>query len=640
MSGLSPATRYNFEIKAANGVGDSDWSPNRYGHTKPGRVSTPSLTAGNGSLDVIWSAPSGGTAIESYQVRHKLTSESTWTTAESSTTSPFTITGLTNGSPYHVQVRACNRMLFVGGTGDNCGAWSRSATGTPQTVAPPAPAPVPPIGTKPGKPVDLTGGPGTTRGRAVLDWSSSAGATSYDVYQWKSPSLGTPDEWVKLRTSPREVTIDFSDANAVVHDLDPGVLHRFKVAAVNAAGSTDSGETTVNLRPAPTNLRGEYIPGQYQKITLKWDPVPNLDATYIVEQQYPADDPWQQLPSDSVTDPTTDSAGRLTAVVSGLLLGEIYFHQVRALSAQGVSEPSNVDASTVTDERPQDPPTGLVARNMIGNRGVVLTWDHDGTMFDGYEIETDPQDPSVAIGPITVHGTSRMSNITGLVPNTTYTFKVYGKKGTLRSVRPAEIERVAPFPTYWWGHQADHTVGYTIATITENKVRTAIPLAVSEWNGETNFNLTICESSDDDCQRRNEDGFIATIKTVAPSSSSDNVTGCGSSMACVDPTAAGIRADGDGDVGDHMTSMDVIFENPPIACISTRPACRPADQITFEWTNDSSKSQRRVDPLDPTHLYLHAKQLVLHELGHTLGCRTSTATRELLGLMGLMARRP
>ena len=46
VSGLSAATRYNFEIKATNGEGDSDWSPNRYGHTKPGRVSTPSVTAG------------------------------------------------------------------------------------------------------------------------------------------------------------------------------------------------------------------------------------------------------------------------------------------------------------------------------------------------------------------------------------------------------------------------------------------------------------------------------------------------------------------------------------------------------------------------------------------------------------------
>ena len=170
VSGLSPATRYNFEIKAANGVGDSAWSPNRYGHTKPGRISTPSLTAGNGSLDVIWSAPSGGTAIESYQVRHKLTSASTWTSAGSSTTSPFTITGLTNGSPYHVQVRACNRMLFVGGVGDNCGAWSSSATGTPQTVAPPALYPPP-------APSSFSGTPDKTS--VALSWTALTGASRY-----------------------------------------------------------------------------------------------------------------------------------------------------------------------------------------------------------------------------------------------------------------------------------------------------------------------------------------------------------------------------------------------------------------------------------------------------------------------------
>ena len=142
VSGLSSATRYNFEIKATNGEGDSDWSPNRYAHTKPGRVSTPSVTAGNGSLKLNWSAPSGGTYISSYKVQYKLTSASRWTSAGSSTTLQFTITRLTNGSRYHVQARACNRMLFVDGTGDNCGAWSSSATGTPQS--PPTPTPVPP----------------------------------------------------------------------------------------------------------------------------------------------------------------------------------------------------------------------------------------------------------------------------------------------------------------------------------------------------------------------------------------------------------------------------------------------------------------------------------------------------------------
>ncbi len=105
----------------------------------PGLTTTPnaptSLTAtpGNARLTVGFTAPSedGGSAITDYE----------WTTDDGATwhssgrtTSPLTITGLTNATEYSVKVRAVNA--------NGNGVASEAATGTPQ--APPAP-PEPPV---------------------------------------------------------------------------------------------------------------------------------------------------------------------------------------------------------------------------------------------------------------------------------------------------------------------------------------------------------------------------------------------------------------------------------------------------------------------------------------------------------------
>ena len=93
--------------------------------TVPDQVSKPTVIAGDHSLGVSWAAPSnGGSPITSYQVQYKVTTASSWSTASSVTNTNKTITTLTNGASYHVQVRACNSV--------GCGDWSTSGTGTPE----------------------------------------------------------------------------------------------------------------------------------------------------------------------------------------------------------------------------------------------------------------------------------------------------------------------------------------------------------------------------------------------------------------------------------------------------------------------------------------------------------------------------
>ena len=87
---------------------------------------------GDTSLTVAWTAPAGETGITAYDVRHIETSadesvDADWTEVDNAWTSgalQYTITMLTNGTGYDVQVRAVD-------ANDIDGAWSTTTSSTP-----------------------------------------------------------------------------------------------------------------------------------------------------------------------------------------------------------------------------------------------------------------------------------------------------------------------------------------------------------------------------------------------------------------------------------------------------------------------------------------------------------------------------
>ena len=90
------------------------------------------LVPGDGQLEVHWTAPSVDVApVDGYDVRYRIDTEfGSWTELPDitkSTATSRTITGLTNGTLYQVQVRA--------GHVEGDDAWSASATGTPDVPA-------------------------------------------------------------------------------------------------------------------------------------------------------------------------------------------------------------------------------------------------------------------------------------------------------------------------------------------------------------------------------------------------------------------------------------------------------------------------------------------------------------------------
>ena len=133
ITGLSKNTAYRVQVRAQNAIGEGAWSASVWAATvPPGAPAAPTVQTGSTtSLRVAWQPPAidGGTApITDCDVRWRQLYATTWTELDDTTASLATrtsITGLTAGETYEVQVRAQN---VVGN-----GAWSASTRG--QTYA-------------------------------------------------------------------------------------------------------------------------------------------------------------------------------------------------------------------------------------------------------------------------------------------------------------------------------------------------------------------------------------------------------------------------------------------------------------------------------------------------------------------------
>ena len=139
ITGLRSGVKYEIQLRAHNDAGQGPWSQSEADEpttVAPSAPSISSVTRGDRSLGVVWTAPTntGGGVITAYDVRYIETSEdetveSNWTVRDNAWRSGdlgYVISNLTNSTEYDVQVRAVNSA------GD--GAWSGTETGTPRLI--------------------------------------------------------------------------------------------------------------------------------------------------------------------------------------------------------------------------------------------------------------------------------------------------------------------------------------------------------------------------------------------------------------------------------------------------------------------------------------------------------------------------
>ncbi|MNO20263.1 Endo-1,4-beta-xylanase A precursor [compost metagenome] len=293
--------------------------------TVPGVPTEVSAIAGDGSAVLSFDPPAdnGGSEILGYTV-------TAWTSGgavkiATGSTSPITVTGLTNGTAYTFTVIAAN-------------AQGESAASAPSNEVIPSADGV----SIPTTPTNLTVMPGDES--VALSWNPAEGAVTYAVYQYEGPAAPTdPKDWILVRPTVTEATYN-------VTGLTNGTTYTFAVKAANAEGESGFSVTATAtpgsaLPPAPAaprNLRGE---AGNKQVVLKWDGAADADS-YTVYQYLGASAPTDPNEWELVRSGITETTYRVT----GLANETKYTFSVKAANAGGISDFSA--AATVIPKAP------------------------------------------------------------------------------------------------------------------------------------------------------------------------------------------------------------------------------------------------------------------------------------------------
>ena len=193
----------------------------------PSTPATPTISAETETgFTVSWTAPANtGPAITDYDVQYREGTSGSWTDAgHSDPATSLTLSGLTAGTSYQVQVQATND--------EGTSAWSASATGTTAAAAVIIPA----------QPTALTAAGGHLR--AELSWTAPAGpVTKYQVRRSTDGGTNWSPDWTDTGTDPATAT------SMTVSGLSNGTAYTFAVRAVNAAGA-GAASASVTVTPA------------------------------------------------------------------------------------------------------------------------------------------------------------------------------------------------------------------------------------------------------------------------------------------------------------------------------------------------------------------------------------------------------
>ncbi|WP_223644082.1 FG-GAP-like repeat-containing protein [Corallococcus sp. EGB] len=300
VTGLTNGQPYTFTVLATNAVGNSQpsysTSPLRPA-ALPSAPQNVTATAGIRSATVRWTAPvsNGGGAISGYLVT---TQPGGVTQFAGASTTSTTISGLANGGTYTFSVAAQNST----GTGT---AATSSAVTTPSL---------------PSAPINLTGV--FHQGNVELDWRPPAS------------DGGAPVTYYKLTSTPAgaERTVPANLLVASISGLALETPYTFTVSALSGVGegpSVSFGPLLTRPQPrAPTDVR---VTSTVQGAVVLWNPATAPAGDPVTEYQVTA-----SPGGGSVTVP----AGTHIATVPGLVPGNTYRFQVKALNSAGQGRPS------------------------------------------------------------------------------------------------------------------------------------------------------------------------------------------------------------------------------------------------------------------------------------------------------------
>ena len=427
ISSLTNGKTYKVRVRAQNSRGYSGWSSTASATpaTVPDAPDSPTLTAKDRAIDASWTAPTetGGSAITGYSVRYcdqstQCDAANEWTTRtiSSASTTTYTISSLTNGKTYEVQVAAKNRKGLSG--------WSYSAYATPAAL--------------PSKPTSLAVEAAHQSLRVTWTASVDNGSTvtGYEVEYRKQNSDNTwPSTWTSHSHSD-------TSTSTTIDTLTNGSKYQVRVQATSSNGN--SGWTTaVTGTPAavPDAPDSPTLTSGDRKIDLTWYEPSNDNGSAVTDYDVryrkctatpktctssPTWGNWTNRSGETATDTTT------SASLTSLTNGTAYQVQVRAQNANGES-PWSSAASAIPAGKPAKPSTPTVT---IGDQQLTVTWtapSDNGSAITSYSVEyctsTDDCTDDTNWYDSGHSDTTTTVDITGLTNGTAYKVRVRGTNG-------------------------------------------------------------------------------------------------------------------------------------------------------------------------------------------------------------------
>jgi titin len=392
IGGLTNGTAYSVLLRAVSAAGDGPASTPATGTPSalPGAPTITSITPGSDgtSLGVAFvPGYSGGSPILSYQFATSVGAGTnnfgSWTTA-TGTTSPLTITGLSNGTTYSVELRAVNS--------DGSGPPSVYVVGVTLTV--------------PNTPTITTLVPGDSTIQVTYSPYTSAndGGSALSEVDY---SLDGGTTWINAGTLADPFTIS---------SLTNGTLYNVMVRAVNGVGdSSASGSSSSTPRTLPGSPTQVVATGGSTSAQVSWAvPLSNGGAAI---SSYSAS--AYSAPSGGSAVASCTSA-TLSCTISGLSNDTTYYFDVSATNAAGTGPTSSPRVSTEPVSLP-----GAPTLSTLGVGNSYLSVPYSAGTFDtnnpitGYQYSTNGgstwQNVVASASPIT---------LSGLTDGTSYTVEL------------------------------------------------------------------------------------------------------------------------------------------------------------------------------------------------------------------------
>ena len=364
ISGLSGGNSYGVRVQAVNSRGTGPWSATRFASTTaatpPGTPTGLSATIYDRRIELVWNAPpANGAPITGYAVECRLggtaiasgnCGSSTFTRFTTISGTSTTISGLANGTPYDIRVRASNRA--------GSSAWA-TITATPAA--------------RPRIPTNVQA---TARGRNIdVTWTAPASGGSPITRYIVESCSGSCTSWRSTTVSGNPPA-----TSTTIGGLANGTTYRVRVRAINSAGDSGWSATDTATTPTPPGTPTGLTISSFgnDRLTATWTAPTAVSGIshYNVQRCTAAanqDGTWRCASGWSNAGTATDT----THVVTGLLGSTSYSVRVQAANAAGTSGWSNTYTVTTDPATAPGIPSGFTATP--GHRNLRLSWTAPAT---------------------------------------------------------------------------------------------------------------------------------------------------------------------------------------------------------------------------------------------------------------------